>query len=121
MNREMPHTVLVVEDEQELREVMQEALEFNGYTVVAASNGVEALNKLPAIESPCLVILDLLMPEMDGWDFFAQMRQHPAFATVPVIVHTSAPAQAPAGATRVLQKPLKFERLLSVVREYCAQ
>ena len=45
----------------------------------------------------------------------------PEFASVPVVVHTSAVAGAPAGATRVLQKPLKFDRLLSVVKEYCAQ
>ena len=117
----MAHTVLVVEDDRELREMMRDALEFNGYAVVTAGNGVDALAKLAAIESPCLVILDLLMPQMNGWDFFEQMRQHTDFASVPVVVHTSAPSRAPAGAARVLQKPVVFERLLSVVREYCAQ
>jgi hypothetical protein len=47
-------------------------------------------------------------------------RQRPAFADIPVVVHSSAPSRAPLGVTRVLQKPVAFERLLSVVREYCA-
>jgi two-component system response regulator CpxR len=115
------HTVLVVEDEAELREMMREALELNGYAVVTANDGRDALSKIAAIDHLCLVILDLLMPEMDGWDFFEQLRQSATLASVPVVVHTSAPERAPAGATRVLQKPLMFERLLSVVREYCAQ
>ena len=117
----MTHTVLVVEDEEELREMMRDALEQNGYAVVTAAHGQEALSKLAAIDHLCLVILDLLMPVMDGWDFVGQMRQHSQLASVPVVVHTSAPGQAPAGVTRVLQKPLMFDRLLSIVREYCAR
>ena len=116
----MSHTILLVEDEMELREMMQEALELNGYVVVAASNGQEALDAIGRIDDICVVVLDLLMPEMNGWDFFAAMRARPELAHIPVIVHTSAPNQAPVGATRVLQKPTKLVRLLSVVQEYCA-
>ncbi len=58
------------------------------------------------------------MPVMDGWEFVAILRAQSSLSSVPVVVHTSAPEQAPPGATRVIQKPLKFERLLSVVREY---
>jgi CheY-like chemotaxis protein len=114
------HTILVVEDELELREMMRDAFELNGYAVVTAGDGREALDKLAGIERLCLVILDLLMPEMNGWDFFAAMRQRPELASIPVVVHSSAPGQAPAGVTRVLQKPIMFDRLLSIVREYCA-
>ena len=117
----MAHTVLLVEDEEDLRDMMRDALELNGYSVVTASNGQEALNKLTGINELCLVILDLLMPVMNGWDCFNKIRERSEFASVPVVVHTSAAARAPAGATRVLQKPLKFDRLLSVVKEYCAQ
>jgi CheY-like chemotaxis protein len=116
----MNHTVLVVEDEPELREMMRDALELNGYTVVTAEDGQDALSKLSAIEHLCLVILDLLMPVMNGWDFLAKMRQRSELASVPVVVHTSAAGQAPAGVTQVIQKPLMFDRLLSIVREYCA-
>ena len=70
----MTHTVLVVEDEQELREMMRDALELNGYAVVTAEHGHDALAKLPEIDHLCLVILDLLMPVMDGWEFIATLR-----------------------------------------------
>jgi CheY-like chemotaxis protein len=117
----MKHTVLVVEDEEDLRAMMCDALEMNGYHVTAASDGQDALDKIDSIEHLCLVILDLLMPRMNGWDFFAKMRERPNFAAIPVVVHSSAPSAAPAGVDRVLQKPLMFDRLLSVVREYCAE
>jgi CheY-like chemotaxis protein len=114
----MSHTILVVEDERELREMMRDALELGGYSVVTADDGQDALEKLADVDDPCLVILDLLMPVMNGWDFLEKVRQHPVHAAVPVVIHTSAPAQAPAG-VRVLEKPVTFEGLLAVVREYC--
>ena len=117
----MTHTVLVVEDEADLREMMRDALELNGYAVVTAEDGQEALDEDRRHRDLCLVILDLLMPVMNGWDFFQKMRQRSELASVPVVVHSSAPGPAPAGVTRVLQKPMMFDRLLSVVREYCAQ
>jgi CheY-like chemotaxis protein len=115
----MSHTVLLVEDEDDLRETMREALELNGYAVVAAQDGQAALDELDRIDHICMVLLDLFMPRMNGWDFLSQLRSHPTLSELPVIVHTSAPAQAPPTATRVIQKPLRLERLLSVVNEFC--
>jgi CheY-like chemotaxis protein len=115
----MKHTVLVIEDEAPLRDLMREALELSGYDVVAAGNGREALEAMGEIEHVCLVLLDLLMPVMDGWEFFSELQSRPTLATVPVVVHTSEPRQAPEG-VRVLQKPIKLDRLLAVVHEYCA-
>ena len=115
----MTHTVLVVEDDQELREMMRDALELNGYAVVTAEHGQDALDKIGGIEHLCLVILDLLMPVMNGWDFVERVRQRAELALVPVVVHSSAPGPAPAGVTRVIQKPMLFDRLMSVVREFC--
>jgi CheY-like chemotaxis protein len=115
-----PHTVLIVEDEEDLREMMREALELKGYRVVTAHEGQDALDKLAGIEQLCLVLLDLLMPGMNGWEFFEKMRERPELAQVPVIVHSSASNRAPVGVTRVLQKPILFDRLISVVGEYCA-
>jgi CheY-like chemotaxis protein len=117
----MTHTVLVVEDEEELREMMRDALELNGYQVVTAGDGQDALDKIGGIEHLCLVILDLLMPVMNGWNFVERMRQRAELTSVPVVVHSSAPADPPAGVTRVLQKPMNFDRLLSIVGEYCAR
>jgi CheY-like chemotaxis protein len=117
----MIHTVLIVEDEDELRESMRDALEFNGYAVVATQEGKEALDELVRIEHVCLVLLDLLMPGMNGWEFYNKMRARREYDDVPVVVHTSAPSRAPFGVTRILSKPLEITRLLSVVREYCVQ
>ncbi len=116
----MTHTVLLVEDEEDLREMMRYALEADGYSVVAACDGEEALAAVPRIEHLCLVLLDLVMPGMNGWDFFDAFRARPGMERVPVVVHTSSSASAPEGASRVLQKPLKLQRLLDVVHEYCA-
>jgi CheY-like chemotaxis protein len=116
----MNHTVLLIEDEEDLREMMRDALELNGYSVVTAREGSEALDQLTRIGLPCLILLDLLMPGMNGWDFFDRMRERPELASVPVIVHSSAADRAPKDVTRVLQKPLVLERLLSTVHEYCA-
>jgi CheY-like chemotaxis protein len=116
----MKHTVLVIEDEAPLRDLMREALELSGYVVVAASNGREALEAMARIEHVCLVLLDLLMPIMNGWEFFTEIQSRPTLASVPVVIHTSEPGQAPTG-VRVLQKPIKLDRLLAVVQEYCTQ
>ena len=115
----MSHTVLIVEDEEDLREMMRDALELSGFTVVTAQEGQDALEKISKIEQLCLVLLDLLMPGMNGWEFFEKLRQRPELAAVPVVVHSSLPNRAPAGVTRVLQKPVLLDQLISVVREYC--
>lgn len=120
MTKAIAHTVLIVEDEEDLRELMQTALESRGYVVVTAEEGQDALFKLERIERPCLVLLDLLMPGMNGWEFYTKMRQLPNLDGVPVIVHSSASERAPAGVTQVIQKPITFDRLLAVVSKYCA-
>lgn len=113
------HTVLIVEDEEDLRELMSSALQMRGYTVVTAEEGTDALRKIDDIGRPCVILLDLLMPGMNGWDFFEKVRERPELSSVPVIIHSSASTRAPVGVTRVLQKPLAFETLVSVVGEYC--
>jgi CheY-like chemotaxis protein len=65
------------------------------------------------------VLLDLFMPELDGWGFYERFRERPDLSNVPVIVHSSATDRAPQGVTRVLRKPVGFETLLSVVHEFC--
>lgn len=119
MTNTKPHTILIVEDEEDLRELMRESLELKGYTVVTAEEGQDALQKIDGIDHLCLVLLDLFMPGMNGWDFFEKMRERPELAAVPVIVHSSASNRAPPGVTRVMQKPIMFEQLISVVSEYC--
>jgi len=117
----MKHTVLVVEDERDLREMLQDALEMNGYAVIAADDGQDARDKVYGVEHVWLMLMDLLILDMNGWVFFQKLRERTEMASVPVVVHSSVAAgRAPSGVTRVLEKPLRFDRLLAVVREYFA-
>lgn len=118
--RATTHTVLVVEDEEDLREMIREALELNGYSVVAAADGQQALRQLSSIEHLCLVLMDLLMPGMSGWDLFQELKRRSELDDVPIVVYSSVADRAPDGATRALKKPLTFADLLSTVREYCS-
>src|SRR4051812_17571750 len=81
--------VLVVEDEADLRALIVGLLEGDGYAAVGASNGEEALDVLRTTpRRPCLILLDLMMPRMDGWAFRAAQRRDPALASIPVVVVT---------------------------------
>jgi CheY-like chemotaxis protein len=113
------HTVLIVEDEEDLRETMRSFLELAGFEVAAAKEGGEALTIAASIEHVCVVLLDLLMPGMNGWDFFDAFKASAPYMGTPVIVTTSAPSRAPAGADLVLAKPIDPDRLLAEVQRYC--
>jgi CheY-like chemotaxis protein/two-component sensor histidine kinase len=84
----MPHA-LVVDDDQTTREMMRRLLVGDGWTAESATNGREALERLAA-KAPDLILLDLLMPEMDGFEFLAKLRETPAYASIPVIIVTAA-------------------------------
>jgi CheY-like chemotaxis protein len=122
----MPQTatrcpVLIVEDDEDLREMMAQMLTLEGFESAAVANGREALEYLHAAEKPDVILLDLMMPVMDGWEFRRQQQADPAIAPVPVIV-LSALDQARAStleADAFLKKPLDFDHLLSLVRNYC--
>jgi CheY-like chemotaxis protein len=121
-----PHAgqgVLVVEDDPDIQQVLRFALEMAGYPVTTADNGVEALRQLKAATPPCLILLDLMMPVMDGWQFRAAQQQDPALAAIPVVV-ISADGRTPQkavsiGAAGYLTKPVDFDRLVEVVQRYC--
>src|SRR5437879_1941083 len=91
------HTVLVVEDDDSLRDALVDALHDEGYVVVTAVNGKEALEFLGQSPSkPCLVLLDLMMPVMNGWTFLTAVRSDPRFADLRVCIVSAVPsAQVP--------------------------
>src|SRR5438128_4425989 len=102
-------TILVVEDEADSRESLREILELEGYKVRTAVNGREALDTLNAIgDQICIVLLDLFMPVMDGWQVINELRATGRLATTQVVIITSAAHRAPAGVP-VFQKPLDLE------------
>jgi CheY-like chemotaxis protein len=125
-NREMPmagpgaRKILIVEDDPDIRETLQAYLETNGYGVAAAANGEEALTVLDGGESPCLILLDMMMPVMDGWAFLAAIGESESLASVPVAVVTAYTSQTPTeGVEEVLRKPVDLTALMETVREHC--
>jgi CheY-like chemotaxis protein len=113
--------VLVVEDDADLRAMMAQMLTMEGFAPMLATNGQDALDVLRTGPLPHVILLDLMMPVMDGWQFSEQQRRDPALARIPVIVMTAAPEQRLSGvnATAVFQKPVDFAGLLSAVRAHC--
>ena len=109
-----PYRLLVVEDDRELRESLRAALEDEGFTVAVAANGAEAMAKLEE-RPPLLVLLDLMMPVVDGWEVLDRMRADPALDDVTVCVCS---AVAEVGSTRadfVLRKPFGVDEVKHVV------
>jgi CheY-like chemotaxis protein len=111
--------ILVVDDDDSVRDAIQMVLEDEGFEVVTAENGRRALEVLRSRARPCLVLLDLMMPEMNGFDVTLAMRQDAALARIPIVVVTALHAPVVPGATRVMRKPLRITELLAVAREHC--
>jgi CheY-like chemotaxis protein len=114
--------VLIVEDDADLREMMAQMLSLEGFQAAAVANGFEALKYLHDGNSkPDVILLDLMMPVMDGWEFRRKQQADPAFADVPVIVLSALDQSRAADvqAEAFLKKPLDFDRLLQLVRQYC--
>ena len=109
--------VLIVEDEEDSRETLRELLELEGYQVETAANGSEALSRLTTLE-PCIVILDLYMPVMDGWQLLDQLRADGRLAKLKVVITTSASHKAPVGFP-VFQKPIDLGKLIQTVAAVC--
>ncbi|MDY7231294.1 response regulator [Hyalangium rubrum] len=112
-------SVLIVEDDEDIRAAMAELLEGEGFEVAVASNGLEGLEVLEQIHPPCLVLLDLMMPVMSGEDFLRHLRQHPAFNPVPVIIVTASGRQPLPGAQGILKKPFEIGDLFATVAAHC--
>jgi CheY-like chemotaxis protein len=111
--------VLVVEDEEDSRESLRELLELEGYLVRTATNGREALAALAVGgDKICIVLLDLFMPVMDGWQVVEQLRSEGRLATTNIVIITSASHRAPAGIP-VFEKPLDFDKVMSAVQRLC--
>jgi CheY-like chemotaxis protein len=113
-------TVLLVEDDLEIRDVLQDQLEREGYDVVPATNGKQAIDYLDmdANAHPDLIILDLMTPIVTGWQVLERLRGDPELSRVPVIVVTATSGDKPSGAAAVLRKPFRLNALFDTVRTY---
>jgi CheY-like chemotaxis protein len=107
-------TVLVVDDEPDIRDSLRDALEDEGYEVAVARNGREALDTLPMLPRPLGIILDVIMPVMSGVEFYTAMQADPRFTDTPVLISTSDPSRAPSGVL-IMKKPIDLDGLLDAV------
>jgi len=121
--------VLIVEDDPDVREMLSTLLSTEGFHAVAAEDGLEALHLLRAVrhrapEVPCLVLLDLKMPRLGGNEFRRAQLGDPTVASVPVAVMSGAvdleQRAQDLGAVATVAKPINIDRLMDVVRRYCA-
>ena len=122
----MPHTVLVVDDDPLTQRVLQHYLERAGYRMLSANNGREAI-KIARSALPQLIILDVMMPDMDGWTVLAQVQNTERTKAIPVIMLSgNADLMAKeeslrSGATLLLVKPISPEQLLTVIKRLLPQ
>ena len=117
--------VLVVDDDAEIRETLVEVLEERGYRAVAASNGKQALDALQRGTRPELILLDMMMPVMDGAQFRAKQQEEPSLAGIPVVLISAhedlSKRMRELRAEAALQKPISFRDLLDTVKRFCAR
>jgi CheY-like chemotaxis protein len=115
--------VLVIDDDEDIREALGDVLGDAGYSVRVAASGSEALELLRDLEPPSLILLDLMMPGMDGFAFRAAQVADPRIASIPVLI-VSAGGNLAAdakrlGATGFIQKPMKLDVILREVAARC--
>ena len=114
--------VLVVDDDPTLREMMAQLLELEGFDTDVASDGREALDLLHRTTPlPHVILLDMMMPRMDGWAFREHQARDSTLANIAVVVVSAVPRHmlATVAADRVLSKPVDFDELLATVRAHC--
>jgi CheY-like chemotaxis protein len=113
--------VLVLEDEEEARTFLVRILEFEGFKALGFPNGAEALDYLKKAQEPCLIVLDISMPVMDGLQFRSALLGESRLAKIPVVVVTALdPSVATAlSAVRVFRKPVDVDAFIRVVRQNC--
>lgn len=115
-----PGRLLLVDDDADIRAVLQDFLEEEGYSVSTACNGREALTLLRQDGVPCVILLDLMMPIMDGWQFLEFKNSDDQLSPIPVVVISAYRDSTPhEGVAATLAKPLDVDRLLAVVQQHC--
>ena len=115
---------LVVDDDPDVRVMLETYLELEGFDVLTASNGLDALQRLRDVR-PSVILLDLMMPVMDGVEFRRQQQGQPVLRDIPVVClsarHDAQQTASRLGVTDCLAKPLDLQALISVVRRHCPE
>ncbi len=113
--------VLVVHDDSDVREILVDLLSAESFPVESEPNGLAAMRRVQAGYQPDVVITDLMMPEMDGYQLVRELKRHAAWASIPLLVLTSAtpPPQSLEHVEAILQAPVDLEELLGQVKAAC--
>jgi len=115
-------TILVIDDDDDIRAVLAMVLDEAGFRVVTAANGREALEHLREDPQPDVILLDLMMPEMDGYQFRAEQQRDPALRAIPTLIVTAGTVTSRVealGAEAILRKPVSLRRLVDTIRRFC--
>ncbi|MCA1663621.1 MAG: response regulator [Myxococcales bacterium] len=114
-------TILVVEDDHDVRVGVRTLLEEEGFRVVTVTDGRAALEILEReSQAPCVILLDLMLPVMDGWRFAETLRKRPRLAAIPIVIMSAyEEPPPPAGVVGFIKKPVNAEALLRLVTPYC--
>jgi CheY-like chemotaxis protein len=115
--------VMVVDDDEDTREVLEELLKAEGFSIITVSNGFEAIQKANATPEPCAIILDGRMPLMSGLEFISYREKNPRLSRIPVIFVSGDPEAIRAVSERgaiTFRKPFPIAALIERVREHCA-
>ena len=115
-------SVLIVEDDRDLRESLRDLISAEGYSAMEAENGRVALDLLLGGKAaePCLILLDLMMPELNGWEFLDIMRKTDAIASIPTIIVTAVSGvKLPKGSNKIIKKPINIIELIQTIETYC--
>jgi len=113
-------SVLIVEDEADIRELVASALDAEGFQVYQADTGVRALELLKEVPHPSLILADLMMPVMDGWELIKALSLDDRLATLPVVVISALDQDEPLGFRRI-KKPFDLDELVKIVAEICVR
>lgn len=116
--------IMIVEDDSDTREMLERFLELEGYDVRTAANGQIALDALQADNALCVILLDLMMPVMNGWQFRQAQALDPRLSRIPVVVVTAAGAKDDIPSIEAdawLSKPVDFDRLLATIGPLCSR
>jgi CheY-like chemotaxis protein len=115
------HFILIVDDDPDIRETLSDFLQGEGYAARTAANGSEALAMLATVGKPCLILLDLMMPTMNGYEFRAEQIRRPDLASIPVVVITAGAnvRTEELASAAILGKPLNLVKLKAAIQQHC--
>jgi CheY-like chemotaxis protein len=118
--RNTPRNILLIEDEVDIRTILKDALEWEGYRVYTASNGKEGMEILLEMPTPCLILLDLMMPVMNGWEFAGALETYRAYADIPIVTLSAfSDPEKRIRANGSIKKPVDLDVLFTLVSKHC--